>query len=202
MTAYGALVEFGKIRPGDTVLITAASSSVGLAAIQIANHIGAIPIATTRTDGKKQRLLDAGAAHGINPEAEDLVEAIAYATGTNGRGVAIAFDGVNGPFLGEVANVMVPNGTLICFGFLSGQSAPLPMSRGYPFSLNIRIYEAFDLTLDLPRRRRAEQFINAGLRSGSFQPTVDRVFDLTEIVDAHRYLERGAQFGKIVVTVR
>jgi NADPH:quinone reductase-like Zn-dependent oxidoreductase len=76
------------------------------------------------------------------------------------------------------------------------------MSHSYPFSLNIRIYEAFDLTLDLPRRRRAEWFINAGLRSAAFHPTIDRVFDLTEIVEAHRYLERGAQFGKIVVTVR
>ena len=202
LTAYGALVEFGKIRPGDTVLITAASSSVGLAAIQIANHLGAIPIATTRTASKKQRLLDAGAAHVINTEEDDLVKEIAAATGTDGRGVDLAFDGVNGPALGNVANVIAPNGTLICFGFLSGQSALLPMSRSYPFSLNIRIYEAFDLTLDLPRRRRAERFINAGLRSGAFHPTIDRVFDLTEIVEAHRYLERGAQFGKIVVTVR
>jgi len=71
-TAYGALVELGKVGPGDFVLITAASSSVGLAAIQIAKAQGGIAIATTRTSSKKKLLLDLGADYVIATEEEDL----------------------------------------------------------------------------------------------------------------------------------
>ena len=72
-TAYGALIEIAKLTAGDTLLIPAASSSVGLASIQIANHVGATPVALTRGSSKKQALLDAGAAHVIATEEEDLV---------------------------------------------------------------------------------------------------------------------------------
>src|SRR5690349_2699979 len=84
-TAYGLMVEYGNIKPGDTVLINAASSGVGLAAIQVANHLGAVPVATTRTSAKSQRLLDAGAAHVIATEEQDLVKEVLSVT--DGRGV-------------------------------------------------------------------------------------------------------------------
>ncbi len=72
LTAYGGLVDIGGLRRGDFVVITAASSSVGLAAIQIANRIGAIPVAVTRTSAKRQLLLEAGAAHVIASQEEEL----------------------------------------------------------------------------------------------------------------------------------
>src|ERR1700755_659943 len=71
-TAYGALVALAKVGPGDTVLLTAASSSVGLAAIQIVKAQGAISIATTRTSAKKQLLLDLGADNVVATQEEDL----------------------------------------------------------------------------------------------------------------------------------
>jgi NADPH2:quinone reductase len=71
-TAYGTLVELAKVGPGDTVLLTAASPSVGLAAIQIVKAQGAISIATTRTSAKKQQLLHFGADHVIATQEEDL----------------------------------------------------------------------------------------------------------------------------------
>ncbi|MEJ0003809.1 MAG: zinc-binding dehydrogenase [Pararobbsia sp.] len=73
VTAYGALVEDAKITEGDVVVVPAASSSVGLAAIQIANYAGATAIALTRTSKKRQQLLDAGAAHVIATEEADLL---------------------------------------------------------------------------------------------------------------------------------
>jgi NADPH:quinone reductase-like Zn-dependent oxidoreductase len=201
LTAYGALVDFGKVRPGDVVLVTAAASSVGLAAIQIANHLGAIPIATTRSADKVQRLLDLGAAHAIDVEQTDLLEEFARIGGNGGRIVDLAFDAVNGPMLSTIAQAVVPDGTLICFGFLGGGLGPLPMGATYPFSLNIRIYEVFHLTTDPERLARAERFIKGGLRSGAFTPLIDRTFPLDEIVEAHRYMEAGAQVGKIVVEI-
>ncbi|WP_455709533.1 alcohol dehydrogenase catalytic domain-containing protein [Microbispora rosea] len=74
-TAYGALVEKAGMKPGDQVLITAASGTVGLAAIQIANHIGATPIAVTRHAAKRDDLLAAGAAAVVATDTEDIVQA-------------------------------------------------------------------------------------------------------------------------------
>jgi NADPH:quinone reductase len=94
-TAYGALIEKAKMQPGDHILITAASSAVGLAAIQVANQIGAIPIAATRNSAKKNDLLSAGAAAVITTDTDDVVEAATKHT--NGNGVDIIFDSVMGP---------------------------------------------------------------------------------------------------------
>ncbi|WP_035848379.1 zinc-dependent alcohol dehydrogenase family protein [Kitasatospora azatica] len=195
-TAYGALVEQGNLRPGDTVLITAASSSVGVAAIQIANHLGAIPIAVTRTAAKREQLLKLGAAGVVVTEEEDLLERVRAVTG--GRGAEIVFDSVAGPGLATVAQAVAPGGLLIVYGWLDQQPAPLPMNWG----LRIIGYANLQTTGDPAVRRRVEHFLAAGLRAGTIAPVVDRVFDFEDIVEAHRYLESNAQVGKVLVTVR
>nr|WP_322749489.1 MULTISPECIES: zinc-dependent alcohol dehydrogenase family protein [unclassified Frankia] len=197
VTAYGALVEIGGMRAGDTVVLTAASSSVGLAAIQVANRVGAVPIVTTRTSAKKERLLKAGAAEVIVVEEENVVERVLAATG--GRGAEFVFDAVAGPGVLDLAKVVAPDGTLFIYGLLSGETTPYPMAP-MP-ALNMRTYTLFEITTDERRLRRAEAFVASGLRTGAFQPVVDRTFDLEEIVAAHRYMESNAQIGKIVVTV-
>jgi D-arabinose 1-dehydrogenase-like Zn-dependent alcohol dehydrogenase len=83
-TAYGALVPFGKVAAGDFVIITAASSSVGIAAIQIVKAQGGISIATTRTSAKKDQLIALGADHVIVTEEEDLVARVQSITGDKG----------------------------------------------------------------------------------------------------------------------
>lgn len=196
LTAYGAIFELGGLRPGEPVLITAASSSVGLAAIQLANHIGAVPIATTRTEDKRQALLDAGAAHVIATESQDLVKEVLALT--DDVGVGIAFDAVAGPGAETVAHTVAPGGTLFIYGNLA--QALTPVARGLR-ALNIRTYLVHEITKNPERLGRAVAFVNAGLRAGTLAPVVDRTFDLTEIVDAHRYLEASNQVGKVVVTV-
>ncbi|MGW9132234.1 zinc-dependent alcohol dehydrogenase family protein [Streptomyces sp. NPDC055681] len=198
ITAYGPLAESGRVRPGDYVLITAASSSVGLAAIQIACHIGAIPIATTRGPGKKQRLLDAGAADVIVTNDEDLPARIKEITG--GQGVRLAFDPIAGPGVETLAQGIAPGGFLVVYGALDPRMTPLPNAQSFP-ALNSSTYTLFEITADPERLARAVAFVNAGLASGSFTPVVDRTFDLTEIAEAHRYMEANGQVGKIVVTV-
>src|ERR1700691_2821747 len=89
ITAYGALVFDAQVKTGDFVIIPAASSSVGLAAIQIANYAGATSVALTRTSAKRKRLIEAGAAHVIATEPVDLVEEV---RGTpTGRGPGARF---------------------------------------------------------------------------------------------------------------
>ena len=195
LTAYGAIVDEGHVRPGDFVLITAASSSVGLATIDVANHIGAVPIAATRTAAKKQRLLDAGAAHVIVTDDEDIAVRTTEITG--GRGAEFVFDAVAGEGVRKLAEATAKGGTLVVYGALDAKETPFPLW----FVPTMRLFNAFDLTLDPGRLARAEHFIRAGVRAGTFRPRVDRTFDLADIAESHRYLEANAQFGKVVVTV-
>ncbi|MFD5520735.1 zinc-dependent alcohol dehydrogenase family protein [Streptomyces sp. NPDC127066] len=194
-TAYGALVEKGELRPGDTVLITAASSSVGVAAIQIARNLGAIPIAVTRSAAKRERLEQLGAAHVIALDEGDLLKQVAEIT--DGRGAQIVFDAVSGPGLADIAQAVAPGGLLIVYGWLDPRPAPLPLN----WTLRILGYGNLQVTGDPAVRRRVWHFLDAGLRAGTVAPVIDRTFDLEEIAEAHRHLESNSQIGKIVVTV-
>jgi NADPH:quinone reductase-like Zn-dependent oxidoreductase len=198
VTAYGALVEVGGLRPGDTVVLNAASSGVGLAAIQVADRIGARPIAITRTEAKKVALLKEGAAEVIVTESGDATERVLAATG--GRGAEIVFDAVAGPGVAELAKVVAADGLLLVYGALSGKPTPYPaIELGMP-PLNMRTYTMLETVRDPERLRRAVAFVSSGLRSGAFRPVVDSTFELDQIVEAHRHLESNTQFGKIVVT--
>lgn len=194
-TAYGALVEKAGMRPGDHVLITAASSSVGLAAIQVANQIGAIPLAVTRHAAKKDALQAAGAAAVIATDSDDIVKA--SRTYTDGAGVELILDSVMGPGLAELATAAKPGGTLVTVGWLDPRPASMPMIA----PLTIFRYMSFEHVLNPVVVRRMAAFLTAGLRSGALHPTIDKVFSLDDIIDAHRHLEQGQQVGKIVVTV-
>ncbi len=199
LTAYGALVEDGHLRPGDHVLLTAAASSVGLAAIRTARRLGAVPIATTRTRAKVRALLDAGAAEVVVTGEDDLAARVAAVTG--GRGVRTVFDPVAGPGVRALAENIAPGGRLIVYGRLDPRDTPMPGQDTFA-PVSSRFYTLHEVTRDDERLRRAHAFVTAGLTDGSLAPVVDRVFEgLDAMVEAHRYLEAGTQVGKIVLTV-
>src|SRR6202045_836423 len=125
VTAYGALIEDAKVTKGDFVMIPAASSSVGLAAIQIANYAGATTIALTRTAKKKQQLRDAGAVHVIATEEVDLVGEVMRIT--NGQGARVTFDPVGGPSFPKLVSALALGGIIYIYGLLSTGITPLPV---------------------------------------------------------------------------
>src|SRR5499425_867405 len=125
MTAYGALVEFGQVKKGEFVLITAASSSAGVAAIQIVKAEGAISIATTRTGAKRDELLALGADHVIVTDEEDLVARVKDITG--GAGTRIIFDPIAGPLVDKLAEAAAPGATIFQYGWLSLAQTPFPL---------------------------------------------------------------------------
>lgn len=197
LTAHGALVDVGGMRPGDVVALNAASSGVGLAAIQVAQRVGATPIAITRGRDKKERLLAEGAAEVIVSDEEDVAGRLRELTG--GRGVEFVFDAVAGSGVTELTSAIAPGGTHFLYGMLSGEPTPFPgFTLGMP-PVNLRSYTVRETSRDPERLRRAAAYVNSGLRSGAFRPVVDRVFPLAEVVEAHRYMERGGQIGKIVL---
>jgi NADPH:quinone reductase-like Zn-dependent oxidoreductase len=200
LTAFGALVEFGQIKKNDPVLITAASSSVGLAAIQIARAAGARVLATTRGADKKPFLLTAGADHVIVTDEEDLAERVMAITA--GNGARVAFDPVAGPFLEKIAEAAAPGAIIFEYGALSPKPTAFPLFPAIGKGLTVRGYTLFEIVRDPEKLARGKQFVYDGLKSGALKPVIDRTFPLEAIADAHRYMESNRQKGKIVVTVQ
>ncbi|WP_055602636.1 zinc-dependent alcohol dehydrogenase family protein [Streptomyces aureus] len=195
-TAYGGMVLTGGLRPGDHVVITGASSGVGTAAIQTALRIGAVPIATTRGEGKRRRLLELGAAHVIVTDTEDVVEEVRRITG--GAGADLVFDAIGGPGFARLGDALRPGGTAVLYGFLDPR--PVELSMNWP--LTTHGYNNGVLAGTEKGRRRAAGFIGSGLRNGSLAPVIAATFDgLERITDAHRLMESNAHLGKIVVRV-
>lgn len=199
LTAYGALIDIAKLGPGDFVAVTAASSSVGLAAIQIANQVGATPIAITRTSAKAPALLAAGAAHVVATAEVDLAARLQEIAGP--AGVRVVLDSIGGPIFEPLAAAMSRGGILIEYGGLSPEPTPFPLFAVLSKTLTLRGYLVHEITGNPTKLEAAKAFIFDGLASGAFRPVIARTFAFDEIVDAHRFLESNAQFGKIVVTV-
>jgi NADPH:quinone reductase-like Zn-dependent oxidoreductase len=192
-----AIIEVAKAGIGDYVLIRAASSSVGLAAIQLANWTGAVPIAATRHSGKAAALKSHGAAHVIATEESDTVAEVMRITG--GKGARIVFDPVGGPFVEKLADAMAEEGMLIIYGGLSGQATPYPHWPAALKGLSLRGWVASYWNKG-DRFERARNLILQGLAGGHLKPIIAKTFALADIVAAHRYLESNQQIGKIVVT--
>jgi NADPH:quinone reductase-like Zn-dependent oxidoreductase len=199
ITVYGAFIETAKLQPGDVVLIPAASSSVGLAAIQLVNMVGATPIALTRTAAKRQQLLEAGAAFVIVTDEQDLVAEVMRIT--DGVGARVVFDPVGGPSFGRLLKAMKTHGMLLAYGALSEEPAQISYLDLLIKLPTIAGYTIWSTSGDPVRQKAAVEFITAGLEAGALKPMIDRTFTFDEMVEAHRYLESNKQFGKIVVTV-
>lgn len=199
LTAYGALIDIARLGRQDKVVITAASSSVGLAAIQIANMVGATVIAVTRTSAKKQALLDFGAAYVIASAGEDLEARLKEIAGQ--QGIRVVFDPIGGPIFSPLTAAMSRGGILIEYGGLSPEPTPFPLFAILSKTLTLRGYLVHEIIGDPQRLEAAKAFVLDGLTSGSLKPVIARTFPFEQIVDAHRYLETNVQFGKIVVTV-
>ena len=194
-----AIYEAARATVGDTVLIRAASSSVGLAAIQLANWAGAVPVALTRTSAKTAVLKRLGAQHVIATEESDLVQEVHRVTGD--KGARIVFDPVGGPDVDKLAQAAAEEGIIIIYGGLSGQPTPYPHWPAAMKGLSLRGWVASAIWNKPHRFARYRDLILNGLAEGHLKPIIAKTFPLDQIVEAHRYLESNQQIGKIVVTV-
>ncbi len=198
LTAYGALIEIGRLAKADAVVITAASSSVGLAAIQIVNSLGAVSIAATRTGAKRDALTKAGARHVVATEEQDLVKEVMRITA--GKGARFAFDPVGGKGVEALAAAMGDGATIFLYGALAPEPTPFPLFSALAKNLVVRGYTLFSIVGSQESLERGKRFVIEGLASGILKPIIARSFPLRDIVEAHRYLESNQQIGKVVVT--
>jgi NADPH:quinone reductase-like Zn-dependent oxidoreductase len=199
ITPYGAFIESGLLKSGDVVLIPAASSAVGLGAIQVVNSAGGIPVALTRTHAKREELLAAGAAFVIATEEQDLVAEVNRIT--ENKGADIVFEPVGGPNFAKLLDALKPGGTILIFGALSEEPTVLPLLTVIGKTPIIRGYNLFGTTTDAARQKAATDYIFAGLKSGVFKTRITRIFAFEDIVEAHRELEKNQHLGRLVVKV-
>lgn len=199
LTAY-ALIGVGHLQKNDAVVITAASSSVGLAAIQIANAVGAIPIAITRDRAKADTLRKHGAKHVVATQNQNVVDTVDTVMSiTNGQGARIVFDAVAGDGFAQLTEMAAQRGILLLYGALAGDVAPLPVHQTMLKNLTVRGFSLNDFMADESSKQAAIRYVCRGLETKELRPIIDRVFSLEEIAAAHRYLESNRQVGKVVV---
>jgi NADPH:quinone reductase-like Zn-dependent oxidoreductase len=199
LTAWGGLVNLGHIAKDDFVVISAASSSVGVAALQIAKEEGALTIATTRTSKKREELHELGADHVIATAEEDLVARIGKITG--GKGARVLFDPVAGPFVEQLAAAAAPHAILIEYGSLSLKPTPFPLVVALQKQLTMRGYTLRELNADPELSHTAREYVFDRLADGRFRVKIARTFPFADTVKAYQYLESNEQIGKVVITL-
>jgi NADPH:quinone reductase-like Zn-dependent oxidoreductase len=199
LTAWGGLINVGRIVKRDFVIITAASSSVGLAAIQITKEEGAIAIATTRTSKKRDELLALGADHVIATAEEDLVTRVREITG--GKGARVIFDPIAGPFVEQLVGAAAHHAILIEYGSLSLQPTPFPLGPALHKQLTMRGYTLHEVNHDPDLSRSGREYVFDRVADGRFTPKIDKIFPFADTVKAYQYLESNQQVGKIVITL-
>lgn len=198
-TMYGMIVHSGKLKSGEFVVINAASSSAGLAAIQITNYIGGISIALTTSPKKKEALLKAGASHVIVTSEEDIAAEIQKIT--NNTGAHIILDPVVGAKFSTLLSAVAENGKVFVYGALSHEPASFPAFDVMIKTPTIRGYSAIEVLGNTETLLQAITFIDKGVAEGKLKPVIDKIFNLDEIVASHHYLESNQQFGKIVINI-
>jgi len=198
-TAWSGLIAVGALAAGQSVLISAASSSVGLAAIQIANDLGARPIALTRTSVKAQTLLAQGAIAVVAADEQDVVAEIHRQTG--GVGASLVFDPVGGPGFATLAKSAAAGGTLVLYGALDSRPTVVPPFDVFARNLTIRGVALPVIARHDQKLAELKRYVSGGLARGALRPLIARTFAFNDIANAHRFIESGAQIGKIVVTI-
>lgn len=199
LTAWGGLVNIARIGKADFVIISAASSSVGLAAIQIAKSEGATSIAITRSSKKSAELRSLGADHVIASGEEDLTTRVKEITG--GKGARVIFDPVAGPFVEQLAAAAASGGILIEYGALSMQPTPFPLAVALGKHLTMRGYTLREVNADPDISRTAREYVFDRLTDGRFEVKIAKTFPFADTVQAYQYLESNEQVGKVVITL-
>jgi putative PIG3 family NAD(P)H quinone oxidoreductase len=195
-TVWTNLFERGRLRAGETALIHGANSGIGTTAIQMARAARAKVIATARGADKAAKALEAGADIAIDTTRDDF----AAITRANG-GADVILDIVGGDYFEKNIDALNVEGRLVQIAFQAGRRVTLDLAP--------MLFKRLTITASTLRARDAgekarltqaiEEKVWPWIAEGTVRPLVDRTFPIEAVADAHRYLEAGSQFGKVVL---
>lgn len=201
VTAYDALVVRGRARPGERVLVHAAGSGVGTAAVQLARALGCFVVGTSRTADKLDRCRALGMDRGIAAIDGEFAKAVRDAT--NGEGVDVVIDLVGGAYVSRSLAACAPRGRVVVVGLTAGAAAEIDLA-----SLLSRRLEVVGTSLrsrpieeKIEAAKLLDREIGAFLARGAVKAVVDRVFFLDEAGAAHAHVASNQTFGKVLLRV-
>lgn len=197
-TAWHALIERGHLQAGESVLILGASGGVGMAAVKMAKHIGAMVIGTGSNEEKLQAIHQAGADHLLDPADEELAAKVKALT--DGKGADVIFDPVGGDLALTATRAIAWNGRYLIVGFASGKIPAFPANHALikTYSLiGVRAGESPRRDPDLARRQRAA--LRDLAAQGAMRPHISHRFPLTDTAKALAVLERREAIGRVIV---
>ncbi len=200
VVVHDALFVSGQLRAGETVLVTAASSGVGVATLLLAKYLGARVIGTSRSAAKLERLKAHGLDMGVVAGAEGFGEAISRVIGNNG--VDMVVDNIGADVLEPCLKALAVGGRFVTIGRMSGVTkAELDVDR--LAERRLHLYGVSNrLRTPAQRAESAKRFVAdllPALSEGSIRPVIDRCFPLDEIAAAGAYLEADRHVGKVVI---
>ncbi len=191
VTAWRALFGRGRLEAGERVLVTGGSGGVAVAAVQLARHAGAEVFVLTSGPENCERLRALGAHHAIDRLDGDPAAGIRQATGR--RGVDLVVDSVGEALWDTLVKALAPGGRLVCYGATTGPKVTTDLRHVFWKQLSI-LGTTMGSPADFTRTMEL-------LFAGALRPVVDQVVPLEGVAEAHRRLEGGKVFGKIVVEV-
>jgi NADPH:quinone reductase len=199
MTAHDALFTQGGLRMGERILIHAAGSGVGTAAIQLAHATGATTFGTSRTPEKLERAKPLGLDHAL--AAQDFAAAVQRLT--NGQGVHLVLDFIGAPYLQQNIEALAPWGRVVFLSSLGGAQASFNIGQmmGKRISLFGCTLRSRSLEEKLAVTRRFATSVLPLLANGTVKPIIDEVYPLEQIADAHRAMEENRNFGKLILRI-
>ena len=194
-TAYYALIKVGRLSQGESVLIHSAAGGVGMAAVQIAQWVGAEIFATAGTLEKREFLHSKGIKHVMDSRTLDFADEVMRRT--DGRGVDVVLNSLGGEFISKSLSVLAPYGRFLEIGqrdILNNSKLDLrPFEKNLTFSAihpNIERFSHSSLTREIVKL----------FEEGNFSPLPHRIFPITEVADAFEYMTQGKHIGKIVIS--
>jgi NADPH:quinone reductase-like Zn-dependent oxidoreductase len=189
LTAWHMLITRAGLKPGERVLVVAAGSGVGVAAVQIAKLAGAFVIATAGTDEKCEKAKALGADAVINHSRENIAEKVRELT--DGRGVDVVFEHVGPAVFEQCLRSLAKGGRLVTCGATTGPTA----------SFDIRFLFSRQLSIIGSMMGRTSELLTIVrlVGEGKLKPVIDRIFPLAEAAKAHEVLESRNFFGKLVL---
>lgn len=194
-TADDCLFEFGHLQPGETVLVQAGASGVGLAAIQLAKRAGTTVVATASSDEKLERLREYGMDHGINYREVDFADAARELTG--GRGVDLVVDPVGSTLPGSV-RALAYRGRVTLVGNAGRDPQPFDASMLMMGNQTLTgVFFGAEVITDRVRAMVARHLDD--IAAGDLRVVVDRTFPLSDAAGAHAYIESRQAFGRVVL---
>ncbi|HEV8020557.1 MAG TPA: zinc-binding dehydrogenase [Candidatus Lustribacter sp.] len=202
LVAQDMLIGQGNIKAGDWVLITAASSGVGVAAMQAAGALGAFTIGTSGSGEKLDRLRALGLNVGIETRRPDFYAHVMEATA--GKGANIAVNGVGGTMFAECLRSLAFEGRLATVGYVDG-SVESTIDLATLHAKRLKVFGVSAIFRTREQRMATVRGFTADLlpfiASGRIKPVVDRVFDFADLPAAKAFMESNAQVGKIAVRI-